>query len=180
MSAMKFNSFEKCKPKELVRFSDRTGTHWALVGDRGNARLMLLVLSSGKDGPHCINIMGPMDMVRHPYENAVVLSYGTEYSAHIDHAGHCEVGGEGKLIGARGSLVLMETDRLICCRYDDAAPKKGYYSLGTGKIHSELGGARAVFADWELVWFKSKDEKPIKLLQAHAKRTPIIVAPVSI
>ena len=70
MSAMKFNSFEKCKPKELVRFSDRTGTHWALVGDRGNARLMLLVLSSGKDGPHCINIMGPMDMVRHPYENA--------------------------------------------------------------------------------------------------------------
>ena len=36
--------FNACTEGELIRFTEEGQTHWAVVGARGNERLMLLVL----------------------------------------------------------------------------------------------------------------------------------------
>ncbi len=176
MAALTFKHFDQCQPNELVRFSDDRGTYWAVVGDRGRERLMLVVFPLN-NAPYCMNIMGQMDILVPRYEATVVLSYGTQYDIRIDHAGDCEIGGAGKLINAPGAYVLTEEERFICCKWDAVATKIAYYNTTAGKVTSEPGSQRAVFAGWELIWTESDGGPPVVLFRVRANKTPI-VAPV--
>jgi hypothetical protein len=178
MAPLTIKSFENCKPTELVRFADEKGkTHWALIGDRsGNERLMLLVLPVA-GVPYTENIMGHMNILRRPYENAVVLSYGSDYSFEIEHDSACEVGGEGTLVIKPGAYVLMANAALICCRWDAVPGKIAYYTIKTGQVtQAERGFQRAVFACWKLIW-KGDNQVPVTLLRVCANTSPT-VAPI--
>jgi hypothetical protein len=86
-------------------------THWAVVGARGHERLMLLVLPLNSP-PYYENILGAMDVLRPPYEATPLLSYGRDYSIHVNHAADCDVGGRGTLIRTPGSYVITDKDHL--------------------------------------------------------------------
>jgi len=161
-----------CKARELVRFTDQHGTQWALVGDRGNERLMLLVLPLDST-PYCENIMGPMDILRAPFEGTLVLSYGMNYSISLDHAGDCEIGGIGELIKAHGAYVMTAKDDSICCRDARYQNKTAtaYYDLTTGAVRGQPGSEHAVFARWELAL---TDEPPTRLLLVRANKPSVI------
>ena len=159
-----------CKPSELIRFTDQNGTLWAVVGQHGSELLMLFVFQA--DGlPCCINIMGPMNIPRPPFENTPILSYGTDYSIRLDHAGECEVGVVGGLINLPGAYVITEDDEYVCCM---DARRRGqppaYFDVKTGHVGREPGSERAVFAQWELAL---NDEPPIRLLRVHANRQQV-------
>jgi hypothetical protein len=159
-----------CKASELVRFTDQNGTHWALVGQRGNELLMLLVLQA-EDLPYCVNIMRPMDILEPPFQNTPVLSYGIDYSIRIDHAGDCAVGGAGGLIKVPGAYVMTaQEDEYICCADTRMQGRAGYFDVKTGHVRSEPGSERAVFARWELAL---NDQPPISLLQVQANRQKV-------
>jgi hypothetical protein len=159
-----------CKASELVRFTDQNGTHWALVGQRGNGLLMLLVLQA-EGLPYCVNIMRPMDILEPPFQNTPVLSYGIDYLIRIDHAGECEVGGAGGFINIPGAYVMTaQEDEYICCADTRMQGRAGYFDVKTGNVRSEPGSQRAVFARWELVL---NDEPPIRVLQVQANRQQV-------
>jgi len=180
MTAPAFKDFEACKPGELVRFSDKDGTHWALVGARGNERLLLLVLPRDRE-PYCMNLMGQMEIMKGAYGTAVVLSYGAGYSIEVDHAGNCEVGDGGTLVGTPGAYVLTVSDELICCKYEDHPSKKAYFNLKSGNVQSEPGSKRAVFAGWNLELAGSMTSQPTVLFQMHAgKKEPAATSPKNV
>ena len=96
--------FDRATQGELIRFTEGGQTHWALVGDRGRGRLMLLVLPLNS-APYCQNILNEilsdadeMDILRPPYEGTPLLSYGKDYSIRVDHAGDCNLGGSGAVM----------------------------------------------------------------------------------
>ena len=157
------NLFNACIDGELIRFTEGGQTHWAIIGIRNHERLMLLVLPLNSP-PYCENILGAMDVLRPPYEAAPLLSYGNDYSIHINHAGYCDVGGRGTLIRAPGSYVITERDRYICCN-DRVTSKIAYFDLESGAVGGEPGGLRAIFAEWELAL---RDEQPKTLLRVQA------------
>ncbi len=142
--------FDACASGDLVRFTDRGQTHWALVGDRGREQFMLLVLPSNSP-PYCENIAPQMDTIRPPYEAAPALCYGNDYLIRVDHAGDCDVGGNGALARTPGAYLLTETDDYICCSDERAPNKTAYFDVKTGNVRSEPKGLRAVFARWELL-----------------------------
>jgi hypothetical protein len=159
-----------CKALELIRFTDQHGTFWALVGERNKELLMLLVLRMN-GWPDCENVMGQMDIPRSPFEKVPVLSYGSNYSIRVDHAGECEIGGIGKLISAPGAYVMTSQDQFICCRDTRISLRPAYYDLKTGNVRGEPGSERAVFAHWELPLI-SEGEPPTRLFQVHASKAP--------
>jgi hypothetical protein len=161
-----FKFLNKCKAPELVRFTDRLRTHWALVGEHGNEMLLLLSLNNP---PYCTNAMGPMNTLQQPFDTTPVLSYGTNYAIRVDHAGDCEIGGIGKLISAHGSYAMTANDDFICCKDNRRGGAASYYDLKTGNVRGEPGSERAVFARWELAL---KDEPPTVLLQMQANKSP--------
>jgi hypothetical protein len=140
----------------------------SLVGERGNELLMLLVLSLNNP-PYCINAMGHMDILQQPFDRTPVLSYGTNYTTRVDHAGDCESGGIGNFISAHGSYVMTANDDFICCKDNRKGGAASYYDLKTGNVRSEPGSERAVFARWELAL---KDEPPTVLFQVQANKSP--------
>ena len=167
MTRPTFKFLNTCKALELVRFTDQHGTHWALVGERGNEMLLLLFLNNP---PYCANAMGPMDNLQQPFDRTPVLSYGTNYTIRVDHAGDCEVGMIGKLISAHGSYVMTANDDFICCKDNRrSGGAASYYDLKTGNVRSEPGGERAVFARWELAF---KGEPLTVLLQVQVNKSP--------
>jgi len=159
--------FDRCTQGELIRFTEGSQTHWALVGDRGRGRLMLLVLPLNS-APYSENILGEtdeMDILRPPYEGTPLLSYGKDYSLRVDHAGDCKVGGGGVLMRAPGAYVITDEDNYICCRDDRVPTRTAYFDLKTGAVGGEPGGLRAVFAGWELAL---TDQPPTILLRVRA------------
>jgi len=74
---------------------------------------MLLVLPLNSP-PYCENILGAMDVLRPPYEATLLLSYGRDYSIHVNHTGDCDVGGRCTLIRTLGSYVITDKDHYIC------------------------------------------------------------------
>ena len=170
MDRLTFKFLDACRPCELVRFTGEQGTQWALAGARGNAMLMLLVFPLGGP-PFCENIMGDLDILLRPYEQTLVLSYGTNHSIRPDHAAACEIGDGGNLVRDPGSYVITAKDEFICCRYDRAPTKIGYFDLKTGRVMGEPGSERAVFGRWEMdLTSKEKDEPPIPVFQVHANK----------
>ncbi len=127
--------FDSCERGELVRFTEDGQTHWALVGDRGNERFMLLVLPSNSP-PYCENISGQMNIIRRPYEGMPVLSYGKNYSFRVDHGGDCDVGGS-VLARRPGAYLITENDDYICCK-DDRVQNKTDFLLGAKASRSIL------------------------------------------
>ena len=159
--------FDRATQGELIRFTEGGQTHWALVGDRGRGRLMLLVLLLNSS-PYCENIlseMDEMDVLRPPYEGTPLLSYGKDYSIRVDHAGDCNVGGSGAAMRSPGAYVMTDEDNYICCRDDHVPDKSAYFDLKTGAIRGQPGGLRAVFAGWELAL---TDQPPTILLRVQA------------
>ena len=156
--------FNACTENELIRFTESGQTHWAVVGARGHERLMLLVLPLNSSR-YCENILGEMDVLRPPYEATPLLSYGRDYSIHVNHAGDCDVGGRGTLIRTPGSYVITDKDHYICCRDDRVPNKIAYFDLESGAVRGEPGGLRAIFAKWELAL---SDEQPQTLLRVQA------------
>jgi hypothetical protein len=156
--------FDACEQGELIRFTEGGQTHWAFVGDRGHERLMLLVLPLNSP-PYCENILGEMDTLRPPYNVTTLLSYGKNYSIHVDHAGDCNVGGGGPLIRTPGAYVMTDEDQYICCRDDRVHSKTAYFDLKTGAVRDEPPGLRAAFAGWELAL---SDRPPTILLRVQA------------
>jgi hypothetical protein len=145
--------FDRATQGELIRFTEGRQTHWALVGDRGRGRLMLLVLPLNS-APYCENIlstMDEMDVLRPPYEGTPLLSYGKDYSIRVDHAGDCNVGGGATVMRSPGAYVMTDEDNYICCRDDRVLTKSAYFDLKTGAVRGEPSGLQAVFAGWELV-----------------------------
>jgi hypothetical protein len=163
--------FDRCMQGELIRFTEGGQTHWALVGDRGRGRLMLLVLPLNSP-PYCQNILNEilsdadeMDILRPPYEGTPLLSYGKDYSIRVDHAGDCNVGGSGAVMRSPGAYVMTDEDNFICCRDDRVATKTAYFDLKTGAVRGQPGGLRAVFAAWELALTA---QPPTTLLRVQA------------
>lgn len=163
--------FDRCTQGELIRFTEGGQTHWALVGDRGRGRLMLLVLPLN-GVPYCENIlneilsdMNEMDLLRPPYEGTPLLSYGKDYSISVNHAGDCNVVGNGTVMPSPGAYVMTDEDHYICCRNDRVPTKTAYFDLKTGAVRNELSGLRAVFARWELAL---TDQPPTMLLRIQA------------
>jgi hypothetical protein len=170
LDRLTFKFLDACRPCELVRFTGEQGTQWALAGAHGNAMLMLLIFPLGGP-PFCENIMGDLNTLLRPYEQTLVLSYGTNYSIRPDHAAACEIGDGGNLVRDPGSYVITAKDEFICCRYDRAPTKIGYFDLKTGRVMGEPGGERAVFGRWEMdLKSKEKDEPPIPVFQVHANK----------
>jgi hypothetical protein len=172
-----FKFFATCKERELVRFSNKSGTVWAIVGPHRNGRRMLLMLPL--DGaPCCENIMGETDALRAPYDTMAVVSYGTGYTVGRDDAGDCEIGIGGKLIGSHGSLAITAEGDFVCCKNERAPRQTEYFDLGTGDVRGEPKSRRAVFARWELVLADADGGPPLRVLQIRAKETPIVVSPI--
>ena len=168
-----FKFISQCQACELVRYTDEEMTHWALVGERDDGLLMLLVIPSNGT-LRCENVMGPMDHPLAVFERNPVLTYGREYSIVVDHAGHCEIGGTGELIRAPGAYVMGAENDSLCCRDGRNPSKPGYYDLDTGRVRSEPGGVRAAFARWELA-LSPEGAPPTRLLVGQANKPPVVV-----
>jgi hypothetical protein len=155
------------KAPELIRFTNQSGTYWALVGQRGNEMMMLLVFQA--EGPRCENIMGPMNILIRPFENTPVLSYGIDYSIQVDHAGECQVGDAGALINQPGAYIIAKDTEYVCCKDARRQNQPSFFEVKTGIVRSEPESQRAAFAQWELAL---SGEPLVRLLQLNATKKP--------
>jgi hypothetical protein len=162
----RFGHLDKCEAGELVRMKVGDTSTWAIVCVRQGAFAHTVVLLGGREGARSRNIRseGRASDVDIP-----VLRYGKDFDLEVDHSGPVVlVLGEIKKIPGR---VLQAGDDL----YLVAAMEEGgidYISLGSGSVHSEPGGPRALFSRWTLSHHHiTRDGFSIRLLEFEAGKS---------
>jgi hypothetical protein len=159
----KFGYLDKCDPGELARMKVGDVSAWAIVCARQSAFAHAVVLLGGKEGARSRNIRSEG---RISDFDIPVLRYGKNYDIEVDHSGPVVlVAGETKK--SPGRVLQANEDLYLIASMEEGG--MDYILMGKGSVHSEPGGARALFSRWALSHHEiTRYGFPVRLLEFDA------------
>jgi hypothetical protein len=147
--AFAFKSFEDLEQGDLIRYSLKGETRFAIVGRQMDGRWFCCALT-GEGAPMLFNA-GTGIGVTSDYDALVVLSYGNGFRLLPRHTKACDVG-EGPLYRTKGALIVTPTESLIVVPDILRNPPNGlvYFSIEAGQVRTDLRGSKgsAAFGEW--------------------------------
>jgi hypothetical protein len=166
------NTEPVCGPGELIRINLKTSSEWALVGQKSDGLLPILVIGDTPGAAHFRNTIDG-DRLHRDYDDPV-LCFG-QARVVPDFTDRCDVHA-GSVFEENGCLILTATltpkhvDSWCCLRADfhDNTLNPGYLGLQSWNVSSEPGGYRVAFRKWSLFLEANLTDRSVPVIRFTA------------